>query len=113
MPHNAVDDNGTKRRAVAGSCSCCGARPVAKGSGKWNPWGEGPPRDFDWYVYETRLVDSDGIYMAQLCGDVDGDGCLSDVDRAAPNEHAGQRVIADLLGDDTDGAQAMIEDLFG
>ena len=108
VSHDAVDDNGTERRTVAGSCSCCGASPRSKDDGK--PC-QGPGGPYDWYVYETRLVDSDGIYMARLCGDVDGDGCLSDVERSRPGRHEREKVIAGLLGDDTDGAQALIEDL--
>ena len=111
VPHKGVTDRGRVCSTVPGSCSCCGANPRERGRGAWNPWGEGPPQNFDWYVYDARRIDEDGIYFARLCGDVDGKGCLSDVEPAAADQHEGAQALADILGDDTDGAQSMIEDL--
>tara|TARA_Y100000590_G_scaffold16756_1_gene20116 strand:- start:541 stop:771 length:231 start_codon:yes stop_codon:yes gene_type:complete len=66
---------------------------------------------YDWYVYGASVIDVDGVYFARLCGDADGrGGCLEDAERAGPDDHHGARMVADLLGDDTDGAESMIED---
>ena len=112
IPHPKVTVEGKEYPTVPASCSCCGANPHDKDKPRKNvayAWERVP--DFDWYVYEARVVDSDGVYFARLCGDVDGDGCLTDVERAAPGEREGQKMIAELLDDDTDGAQTEIEDL--
>ena len=101
VKHESVKALGKVLPTVAGSCSCCGANPRAKGLAK----------GFDWYVYEARVVDVDGIYMARLCGDEHGRGCLSDTDLAREGEHEDAKIIADLLGDETDAAQTWIEDL--
>jgi len=101
VKHESVKALGKVLPTVAGSCSCCGANPRAKGLAK----------GFDWYVYEARVVDVDGIYMARLCGDEHGTGCLSDTDLAQEGEHEDAKIIAELLGDETDAAQTWIEDL--
>ena len=114
VPLEPVDDpqdSARKVPAVPGSCSCCGADPREKGRGVWNPWGEGPARDYDWYCFAARVVDVDGIYFARLCGDEEGrGGCLDDADRASDGEHDGAKLVVELLDGDDDGAAAMIED---
>lgn len=86
---------------VGGQCSCCGGGPT------WAPdWRRDP-----WLIYRAGICDSDGVFYSMLC-----EGCLDEI-RAAnfkrkPTERdTAAAVVSDLLGDDIDGAQAMMEDL--
>lgn len=83
-----------------GMCGCCGSGPNVEPDYRSDPW----------YVYQAGICDSDGIYFAMLC-----EGCLEEIrsaNAARPqtlrDEQA--KIITQLLGDDFDGAQAMMED---
>ena len=106
-PQNAA----RKVAAVPGMCSCCAANPRAKGDPSPYPSVLGRSMGYDWFVYDARVVDVDGIYFARLCGDADGlGGCLDEAERAGPDDHHGAKMVADLLGDDTDGAESVLAD---
>ena len=86
-----------------GMCSCCGAGPRIDAEDDW------------WLVFKAGFCDSDGVFMSMLCAGPDGSGCLEDIradsDRREPSfRDEAAALIADLLGDDLDGAQAMFED---
>ena len=96
-------DNPKKLLSPGGMCSCCGAGPRVDGSFDW------------WLVFKAGFADSDGVFMSMLCGGPDGSGCYPDLkadrDRRKPTfRDEAAAMIADLLGDDIDGAQAMFED---
>lgn len=81
-----------------GMCSCCGGGPEMEGPGR------------PWLIFRAGLCDSDGVFYGQLC-----EGCLDDVRAEAKRRGKTVRderaaVIADLLGDDIDGAEALMED---
>ena len=88
---------------AGGMCSCCGAGGHIDG-----------PDDY-WLVMKAGFTDSDGIFMSMLCAGPGGVGCFEEIraDRKKRkstfrDEMAG--MIADLLDDDLDWAQAMFED---
>ena len=94
------DDQGVLK--PGGMCACCGSGPNVCPSWRTDPW----------YVYQAGVCDADGIFYNMLC-----EGCLEEIH----DENAGRpqterdliaREVTDLLGDDLDGAQAMMEDLF-
>jgi hypothetical protein len=96
-------DNPERRFAPGGMCSCCGASGRVDGEDDW------------WLVFRAGLVDSDGEYYAMLCGGPDGSGCLAEVRaenaRRTPTfRDEAAALVTDLLGDDLDGAQALMED---
>ena len=64
-----------------------------------------------WYIYRAGICDSDGVYYSMLC-----EGCLEEIQdenarRPATERDEIAREVTELLGDDIDGAQAMMEDL--
>jgi hypothetical protein len=87
-----------------GMCSCCGCSPRIES-------------ETDWIMnFRAGLCDEDGEYYAQLCETSDGGGCLGAI--RAENAHRKPTgrdlkaaILTELLGDDTDGAEAMMEDL--
>ena len=86
-----------------GMCSCCGAGPRIQDEHDW------------WLVFKAGVCDFDGVFMSMLCVGPGGVGCLEeirpDADRRKPSfRDDAAELIADLLGDDLDGAQAMFED---
>lgn len=93
---------------VEASCSCCGASPSDKS-------------DFEWFVYKAGLVDVDGIYFSYLCGDKDGNGCLSDIykdqfkDSNLNSIMNRRQEVADtmkeIMPDDEDGVWSMMQDI--
>lgn len=93
------DDHGVER--PGGMCGCCGAGPNA------NPDWRGDP----WYVYQAGLCDVDQVYYSMLC-----EGCLEEIRaengrRPETERDIAAREIAELLGDDLDGAQSMMDDM--
>ena len=93
------DDGGVIR--PGGQCGCCGGGPNAEPDWRAEPW----------YIYRAGLCDADGVYYGMLC-----EGCLFDIRSENAKRRPSQRdeaaeVITDLLGDDTDGAEAMMEDM--
>lgn len=79
-------------------CACCGSGPNPTPDWRADPW----------YVYNAGICDADGGFYAQLC-----EGCLEEIreqkaSRPLRDEQA--EVVRDLLGDDIDGAQAMMDD---
>ena len=84
-----------------GMCVCCGSGPNPQPDWRGEPW----------YVYQAGLCDSDGVYYAMLC-----EGCLDEIRCANSKRPQTERdeiaeQITELLGDDIDGAQAMLDDL--
>lgn len=82
-------------------CGCCGSGPNATPDYRADPW----------YVYRAGFCDADGVYYSMLC-----EGCLEElreenVKRVKTTRDEAAQAITDLLGDDLDGAQAMMEDL--
>jgi len=93
------EDKGVIR--PGGMCNCCGGGPNVEPDWRFEPW----------YVFRAGFCDSDGVYYAALC-----EGCLEEI--RDENERRPQterdeiaREITELLGDDTDGAQTMMDDL--
>ena len=87
-------------------CSCCGAGPRVDDEGDW------------WLIFQAGLCDEDGVYYGMLCDLPDGSGCLSMIrEENARRQHTRRdkqaTVITELLGDDLDGAQALMENLEG
>ncbi len=83
--------NGKKYELTQGSCSCCGTSP-----GK------------NFSVVRAGLVDSDGVYYALLCAEVDEGqawgGCLEDVLREQARKGKNPRqekanILRSLLGE--------------
>jgi hypothetical protein len=110
LPHPGATIDGKLYPVSGGMCSCCGGRPVKIGDTDQF----GRVKDYEWYIYRAGVLDCDGIPMAYLCGDSDGQGCLSDVlaDAERHGERAeGAAILAELSGDDMDGWQADCEDL--
>jgi hypothetical protein len=96
-------DNPEGLLSPGGMCSCCGAVPRVDGAFDW------------WLVFKASFCDADGVFMAMLCGGPGGVGCLPELRAESDGRKPTFRdeaasVIADLLGDDLDGAQAMFED---
>jgi hypothetical protein len=84
-----------------GMCGCCGSGPNAEPEWRGDPW----------YVYRAGICDSDGIFFSMLC-----EGCLEEIREAngrRPQTERDEvaREMTELLGDDLDGAQAMMDDL--
>ena len=84
-----------------GMCGCCGGGPDVSPSWRPEPW----------YIYRAGICDSDGVYYSMLC-----EGCLEEIQdenarRPATERDEIAREVTELLGDDIDGAQAMMEDL--
>ena len=82
-------------------CGCCGGGPDVSPSWRPEPW----------YIYRAGICDSDGVYYSMLC-----EGCLEEIQdenarRPATERDEIAREVTELLGDDIDGAQAMMEDL--
>jgi len=108
-PLPTVKLSGKEYPTVAGSCSCCGAAPIRA---------DDPPRHMDWFVVKANRCDSDGVYYPRLCTDADGyEGCLSDVLDNPPepvlddlDRQEKADILSELLGDDTDGISAMMDD---
>jgi len=93
-------DHGNNDHRPGGMCSCCGSGPDAQPE-----WREEP-----WYVYRGGLCDSDGVYYSMLC-----EGCLEEFtfeleQRPGTLRDEMSKVVNELLGDDIDGAQAMMDD---
>lgn len=93
------DDGGITK--PGGQCGCCGGGPNPAPDWRGDPW----------YVYQAGICDSDGVFYSQLC-----EGCLEQVrfenskrPQTERDEVADQ--VTELLGDDIDGAQAMMDDL--
>ena len=85
---------------TTGMCGCCGS------------YGN---EDLPWFIYKASLCDADGVYYPRLCGDFNGHGgCLEDVAteniRTPTESDDAAELVGELLGDDLDGAQAMMED---
>jgi hypothetical protein len=83
-------------------CNCCGGGPNTDPDWRGDPW----------YVFRAGFCDSDGVYFSQLC-----EGCLEEIRdenerRPQPERDEIAREITELLGDDTDGAQTMMDDLW-
>jgi len=84
-----------KRIGKGHTCSCCGAAD----------------NGVDWFVYRAGWCDVDGIYMARLCGDKHGEGCLSEVPPAKSEKNEVAQMLCDLMpGEEDDGVQSMLED---
>jgi len=84
-----------------GMCRCCGGGPNVAPDWRADPW----------YIYQAGICDSDGIYYSTLC-----EGCLEEIReenarRPTTERDEIAREVTKLLGDDLDGAQAMMEDL--
>ena len=84
-----------------GMCGCCGSGPNVAPDWRADPW----------YIYHAGICDSDGVYYSMLC-----EGCLEDIREENARRPATERdeiaqEVTELLGDDLDGAQAMMEDL--
>lgn len=93
------NDNGVIK--PGGMCGCCGGGPDPAPDWRAEPW----------YVYRAGICDADGIYFAMLC-----EGCLEDIrteNKRRPQTERDRiaREVSELLGDDIDGAQAMMDDL--
>jgi hypothetical protein len=87
-------------RKPGGMCGCCGGGPNASPDWRGDPW----------YIYRAGICDGDGVYYAMLC-----EGCLDELrseNRKRPQTLRDQiaEEVTDLLGDDTDGAQSMMDD---
>jgi len=96
--------NGKPCAEVKGSCSCCGAESHPdRGQGAW-------------YMYRAGWCDSDGVYMARLCGDFYGSGCISEVS-PGESERAQERtlrakIMLDMMPEEADdGIQTEMEDI--
>lgn len=84
-----------------GMCACCGGGPNATPDWRGEPW----------YVYHAGICDGDGVYYNALC-----EGCLEEIREENAKRPQTERdrlasEIAELLGDDIDGAQSMMDDL--
>lgn len=93
------DDNGITK--PGGQCGCCGGGPNPTPDWRGDPW----------YMYKAGLCDGDGVYYSMLC-----EGCLEEIrfensKRPQTERDAVAREVTELLGDDIDGAQAMMDDL--
>ena len=97
-------DNPKGKLSPGGQCSCCGLSPHVDGVFDW------------WLVFKAGLVDSDGVYYSMLCDNSTNDGCLSSIRREKERREKTKRdeaaeVLSEMLGDDVDGAEAMMDDL--
>ena len=86
---------------AGGMCGCCGSGPNVAPDWRGDPW----------YVYRAGLCDADGVYYSMLC-----EGCLEDIrDENARRPQTERdhiaREVTELLGEDSDGAQAFMDDL--
>ena len=84
-----------------GMCNCCGSGPDPEPDWRADPW----------LVYRAGICDSDGVYYGMLC-----EGCHEDIrdenaKRTQTERDENARLITELLGDDIDGAQAMMDDM--
>lgn len=86
-----------------GQCRCCGCGPNP------NPDYQLEPR----YIYQANLCDSDGVFYSQACEDCLEDLRLENTQRPSTTRDEQARIIAELLGDDVDGAQSMMDDFEG
>lgn len=86
-----------------GMCSCCGAGPRVDDEREW------------WLIMKAGLSDSDGVFYSMLCVGCDSTGCLEEI-RAANKKRPStfrdeaSTLIMEMMGDDVDGAEAMMED---
>ena len=93
-------DNGGEE-CPGGMCGCCGSGPNVAPDWRGDPW----------YVYRAGICDADGIFYSMLC-----EGCLEDIrDENARRPQTERdhiaREVTKLLGEDSDGAQAFMDDL--
>lgn len=65
---SVIGANGAKcfRIGKGHDCSCCGALDNGE----------------DWFVFQAAWCDDDGVYYPRLCGDLDGRGCVYEVESA-------------------------------
>ncbi len=93
------DDGGVMR--PGGQCGCCGDGPEPISQERYEPW----------YIYRAGICDSEGVYYSMLC-----EGCLEEIrfentKRTQTERDETAEQIAELMGDDIDGAQAFMDDL--